>query len=484
MKKTFYAVLIIVFCCIAACSEQKTERDRQLALIDSLSRQNQVDTAKLLLNTSEIQQQTQSEIAISNILSVRLYGTQTFADKLDSMLNYSENYFKSVNDNIHLAEVYLYKGDGCFLFKNEFDSSAYYIQQCKQLAEAQQDYYILSQVYWYQIFLHMRSGAIEDMKQDAEMQSFYAEKSKNNRQRAYAALNRVNALKYANETDKLNIYLDAAINWSAYLRKNDLAFIYNAYGELELHNNPDKAKDYFLKALELSPDSKLTSKNLAQLYLKQGDIKQAEQLCKECSEAAFWPEDKIDILTILADCKIASNDLPQAIELLKEIIAEKDSIIKRIQNSKQDYSHSETKIVQNKDTETNTTERIILLIIITALTLFLIRALISIHRLQQLVKYEKMKNHPGENLYNELMEDRPIGQWDKKTQEDFLAFYRENHPEKFELIETNYNRLSPREKIILILIERGKTQSEIQNILTMSESAYYTAISRIKKNKK
>ncbi len=486
MRKLFRVALIIVFCCIAACSEQKTKGYKQLEKADSLSRHDNYDSAKSIIASMDTTKLTTEEKALFNILSIRLYGSRHFKSKLDTMLKYSERYFQSINDSTHLAEVYIYKGDGCYLFKPGFDSSAYYIAEGKKLASQKvPDHFLLSQIYWYQIFLHGLSGDYQEMVNDAEQQTSHAEKSGSKRQAAYAALNTVSALKYANQTDKLDLPTQAALNWSKYLRPNDIAYIYSIYGESFINNNLEAAKDNFYKALTIQPDSKTAQTNLARLYLKQGKIKQADSLCQECLDIS-WSEDKIDLLTIYADCKIATNHLNEAIEIQKNIISEKDSIINR--NKKHYAKNAILKSQPKESTENNNQWLYFALVGVLAISTIVFIILFFIQK-KKAKELETKANcglpHPKEELFIETLEGkngRNMTQWNKKMQLDFIDYYRNIHPEIIEQIETEFHPLTPTLMIFQIL-STIKEPKEIQSIMGITESSYYSNISRIKTKK-
>ena len=497
MKDSIIAVLTIVFCCIAACSEQKEEREPkteryiQLTHVDSLSRYNNIDSAKIIFGTIDTSKYTEAEISLFNLLSFRLYGTTKYQSSLDTMLNFSEYCFKKTHDTIHLAETYLFKAEVCFLYKDDYDRSEYYAEKCRKLASnGKPDHYLLSQVYWLRIHLNMLSADILQSIDDVQQEALHAEKSLNNRQIAYGALNTVIVLKQAGETDQLRLHLQAALNWAEYLRPDDVAYLYNVYGELALDTKPEIAKEHFRKALDLCPSFSLTKKNLALLYLNQGDYIKAEALCAECTDT-YWPEDKIELLKVIAGCKIAANNLPEAIEIQKNLTAQKDSIIKRIQGRMH-------KTIYPDDEETNTSNNqpneqtpiplnIWTIVLIATTILFATLYLLSrkkIKQLQKQIEYENHNNSFGEQLYSDFIEGKKISQWDKKSQSVFLDQFRANNPGKLEDLESKYQNLTPREKIMLLLKKQGATQKEITERFKLSDAAYYTAISRINKAKK
>ena len=490
MKNIISAALIIVLCSIAACTEQKTERYKQLETVDMLSRYDKYDSAKIIIDSICIEQLTEGEKALYNILTLRLYNILNYQTTLDSMLDCSEKYFKSTNDSTHLAEVYIHKGGGCYMYKKDYDSSAYYIEIGKKLADQEEpDHYLLSQIYWYQILIHALSGEYQKMLQDAEQQTYHAEKSGNKRQVAYAALNTVTALRYANEPDKLDLPLQAALNWSKYLQPQDIVYIYNIYAELAMDDKPETAKENLDKALAIQPDSKITRENLARLYLKQGKIKEAEAICSQCSDIN-WSEDKVNVLTILADCKIASNNLTEAIKIQKNIISEKDSIIKRINNHKPKnaiLSSTPNETKETKETkETNNTLIMRVLICVFAISTIFFAVLFIIQKQKTKALETKVHDnnpHPQEKTFIEILEGKDnMSQWNKKMQLDFIDYCRDLHPEILNQIETEYQTLTPTLMIFQIL-SKLKDPKEIQNIMGITESSYYSNISRIKTKK-
>lgn len=486
MRNLFEAALIIVFCSVAACSEQKTDVYKQLVTADSLSRHDQYDSAKTLLASMDTTKLTTEEKALFFILTIRINGTSLYESKLDTMLKFSERYYISTNDSTHLAEVYIHKCDGCYFYKPDHDSSAYFLEKGKKLANQKApDHFLLSLIYWYQIYIHALTGDYQEMVKDAEMQSLHAEKSGSKRQTAYAALNTVSALNYANQTDKLDLHIQAALNWSKYLRPYDIAFIYSIYGDLFLNNNPTAAKNNFDKAFAIQPNSKIAQKNLARLYFKQGKIKQADSLCQKCLDIN-WSEEKIDLLTIYADCKIATNHLNEAIEIQKNIISEKDSIINR--NKKHYAKNAILKSQPKESTENNNQWLCFALVGVLAISTIVFTILFFIQR-KKAKELETKANcglpHPKEELFIETLEGKDgknMTQWNKKMQLDFIDYYRNIHPEIIEQIETEFQPLTPTLMIFQILTTI-KEPKEIQSIMGITESSYYSNISRIKTKK-
>ncbi len=499
MKNTLKTVLIIVFCCFAvACSTQKTEIYKKLEIVDMMSREDKYDTAISILDSLSSSQLTECESALYNLLLIRLHGTHNYADVFDSIINISERYFKSTDDIKHLSETYLLKGFGFFTFHDQIDSCIYFFDKGSNLAESIQDNFLLSQAYWYKIHLYMWIGDIKKVQKMAEMQCEYANKAQNQRQLAYAALNKSTIQKEMGDTAEAIMNFNEALIHRKFLRANDIVFIYSGLGELTINSNIEAAKTYFENALKIDPDSKLLKKDLALLKLKQGNINEAVNICPNYSENV-WSEDKIDLLKIQLGCKMAENNLSEVINLQNTIISEKDSIIKRIQDN-MSYCSLET-----PEDEPKSDNQILLLVIIIPFVILLIIAIIIILRLRKkqqkskeqikILEYElstinnelatekelnKKIKHPGKELYDKIMEGKDCSQWNKPEMVCFLELYNVLYPEIVEKIDSEYENLSARDKIILILLEIGKPKEEILKTLGLSDSCYQTTMSRIK----
>lgn len=498
MKDTFKAILIIVLFYFVACSDKKTERYRQLETVDIMSRENKIDSAIYLLDSTGTTLQNKSDSALYILLSIRLKDNLIYDSSTIYLLNKSEKYFYSTNDLKHLTEVYLIKGYYNFLFSDQLDSCQYYFEKGTDLAEQLSDNYLLSKACWYRLHFYLWIGESTQAKDMIEKQGEYAKKANNNQQIAYAALNKATYSKMYGDTANANIDLHDALTLRDYLKPKDIAFIYNGLGELNIGINMESAKIYFEKGLEIDPDSKLSKKNLARIYLYQGNVTEAEKLCKECFDAA-WSESRTELLQIQIGCKMAENNLNEVINLQKQIIAEKDSMIKRIQDQKKHYSFSITKEEAKSD------NNLLLLVISISLGILLIIAFVIVYNLSK--KQNKSKElineleknlsainkelaiekelnkrikNPGKELYNKIMADENCSQWNKPEMVCFLEYYNILHPKVLEKIESEYDNISTRDKIILLLIEIGKPKETILETFGLTESAYQTTMSRIK----
>ncbi|MBO5583002.1 MAG: tetratricopeptide repeat protein [Prevotella sp.] len=86
----------------------------------------------------------------------------------------------------------------------------------------------------------------------------------------------------------------------------------------------------------------------------------------------------------------------------------------------------------------------------------------------------------GKKLYEEILEQGgKTSKWFKKDFEAFCEYYRTIDPEFFVMLESTYDRLTPRQVFIKILDHKNYTEEQILEIMCMSEGTLRTNRSRI-----
>ncbi|MBR4677372.1 MAG: tetratricopeptide repeat protein [Bacteroidales bacterium] len=531
MKKLNIIAIFILFFTLTACFKKKSDLYRKLENVDYLIRNNQRDSAESIFNALDMANAEGKEITLYKTIYVRLSGVYNYIVNIDSSYSFSERYFENKNDKAYLSEFYLNKSSYC-IYKDMYDSAAYYLTKSEELATEIIDYYLLARIYWDKISFYLLMCDYENVKMCAELQLFYAEKSKNQRQIAYATLNKAIAYQTLSQNDSASIFLHAALLLDKYMKPKDIAFIYNSLGELTLDKAPNIAKDNFEKALKLYPNYQQAKINLAKVYLMNNDIPQAETLCDECLNSD-WAENRIEVLKILCQCKFTQNNINEAFRIQEKIIAEQDSMGKRVEKTRvlplEYYTSAkiETKVTNYWLYLFLLIGLVCIMLIIRNLTKLKIRkynelqetlknSLLKTNSLQELAyKQEKEIEHiqkendeqsqcilqlekqlrdemqrnqnlknSGESLYNQLVSNQPIISWTTSDMVNFIEYYRTLKPDFVETLDNDYKKLTPRYKIILVLEDMGKTIEEIMPIMSFGENAYYSAKSRINGAKK
>lgn len=500
MTKLNKIIIILFFITPTSCFEKNTGLYQIIADVDTLIRQNQRDSAKALFGTLDTTNAKRNEIAYYNILANRLKTIDK--NNIDSLLHIAENYYKTTNEKSKLSEVLLWKSTHYFKDKDMYDSALYFWGKSNKLALEANDYYLSAQIYYLKGIFHKYERNMVNAKIASDLQMLYAEKSGNKRQIAYATLDKAIIYKDLNETDSAKTWLRLALLTANDIEPYDMAFIYNALGELTDREDSMIAKDNFLKALEIYPIIPAQI-NLAKAYLNENNFAQAETICNKGLQYE-WPETKIDFLKILCQCKRLQNDNDAAINIQDRIISEKDSIIEILSTENKQIALRQYSNLKSKqpDDETNHT-----LLILIALFVGVIICGAYYHRTKQRNLHNEINNRDneiqtlkqrlaeentktnafvasGEKLYKHIISNGSIVSWTPDDMVNFIEYYRTLKPEFVKTLESGYHKLTPRYKIILTLEDLGKSIDEIQQIMSFGESSYRSAKSRINTQKK
>ncbi len=493
MKKLNTIIKILLIITLTSCFEKNTGLYQIIADVDTLIRQNQRDSAKALFGTLDTTNAKRNEIAYYNILANRLKTIDK--NNIDSLLHIAENYYNTTNEKSKLSEVLLWKSTHYFKDKDMYDSALYFWGKSNKLALEANDYYLSAQIYYLKGIFHKYERNMVNAKIASDLQMLYAEKSGNKRQIAYATLNKAIIYKDLNETDSAKTWLRLALLTANDIEPYDMAFIYNALGELTDSEDSMIAKDNFLKALEIYPIIPAQI-NLAKAYLNENNFAQAETICNKGLQYE-WPETKIDFLKILCQCKRLQNDNDAAINIQDKIISEKDSIIEILSTENKQIALRQYNNLKSKqpDDETNHT-----LLILIALFVGVIICGAYYHRTKQRNLHNEIQTlkqrlaegntktnafvASGEKLYKHIISNGSIVSWTPDDMVNFIEYYRTLKPEFVKTLENEYHKLTPRYKIILTLEDLGKSIDEIQQIMSFGESSYRSAKSRINSQKK
>lgn len=241
--------------------------------------------------------------------------------------------------------------------------------------------------------------------------------------------------------DSARIWFTAALILSD--APKDKAEIYNKLGLLADKTDSITAKEYFQKSLDIYPNG-TAKKNLLKINLCESDSTVAEIILKQ------------DLLI--------------------------DSLI---------FENKKLALLQDKKNHNSNSAFWIAVLLLGVIIFGVIKNLTDkkkIKKLEKQLKEETQKNlnfkNSGEILYNHVVNNKPIAKWTTADMVNFIEYYRIINPDFVEDLDNNYNKLSPRYKIILILEDMKKSIDEIKIIMSFEETSYYSAKSRINGAKK
>ena len=85
----------------------------------------------------------------------------------------------------------------------------------------------------------------------------------------------------------------------------------------------------------------------------------------------------------------------------------------------------------------------------------------------------------GKELFSQILADKKIGRWSKDDYQYFIEYYQTLDFLFVYSFETDYIRLTDRQKVFLILQHIPKTKEQIMQIMTIEESSFRSMKSRI-----
>ena len=85
----------------------------------------------------------------------------------------------------------------------------------------------------------------------------------------------------------------------------------------------------------------------------------------------------------------------------------------------------------------------------------------------------------GKELFSQILADKKIGRWSKDDYQYFIEYYQTLDFLFVYSFETDYIRLTDRQKVFLILQHIPKTKEQIMQIMTIEESSFRSTKSRI-----
>ena len=301
-------------------------------------------------------------------------------------------------------------------------------------------------------------------------------------------------------------------------------YFYYEYAELICDEDDVLAEQLVLKSFE-TDEFRQAYSLLGRIYLKRGNEEKAKMYFDKSSEGSYWVENEDRNNRYLHEYYAAKNDYRLAYDYALKMACAKDSLLDCLQ-------YDTTRITQVKfaddieklQLESVLQQRIFLIILISAIVLAaLVSALYyqksklaerarKISEAQQTINSYNQKINAlqhsntqtdqneiaflrqkvsaleskfsdiyvrGKELYGQILADQKIGRWSKDDYQYFIEYYQTLDFLFVYSFETDYVRLSDRQKVFLILQHISKTKEQIMQIMTIEESSFRSMKSRI-----
>lgn len=492
----------------------------QLEEIDSLITHEQYDSAFVRIDAVDTTTFSQEEYAhYYLLLSLKSYLRQQ-QDTADMIAKIVIPYYSSTGNHEKLAECYYYQAYGC-LYENKLPQAVALYKKAEEQAALTHNnrlHYKIAQSLSY----------VNEVSGNHLLQLDYAQRSLvtakavgNGKWLAYANSMVAIAHSELQNEDSAIIYMRQALPYSQYIEKADLpAFLTNVAYTFK-YSQPDSAKKYLWESLSLQEHSN-TLQHLADIYYKEGKHDEAYQLLKRALVLDNGTA-KDNILHNLLEYDVEHGRTDSVCEKVNEIIMIKDSLLSRLMNDtikdmQLRFDH-ETAIHRQETVTANWQKGLLIAFIL----ILLLTTYIAIKRYREKIKMreaqmqindymnrirelertgknaseeidklnkeirtlmnnEAPKLKQGRMLYEHIKNNGTLSSWSHKELDLFINYYTAiDFKTVNRLTKTQRKeKLTTHQLFYLLLIEMGKTDEEIANIIGISNSGVRTLKARTK----
>lgn len=520
MKSIFLFIGLLLF---VGCGQ--TFHSKELETADSLMTAYKVDSAKQLLSHQDTLKMSDADKYYYMLLWEELqYKEYNPIDlhKVKKFLTYFEqggNLNKQIRASLCLANALWDDG--------REDSAVYYAKTAEHKARKANDTDMLMKAYNFLMYANGESGnnrtAIDYCKKLLET----AQRVNNKHEIGYAY--DMMALAYAKigRRDSFLFYIEKTVPYIEYQPKAEQPYFYNNLASAYYYKGDAKMQEYYLrKGLQIQPLPLLYG-NLANLYVNEGRLKDAEQLWGNALSTSSG-KDLIAAMKFYAQWLKESGRMDEYGEINHKIIQLKDSMDKASQTERvkavQDDFEKETEA--SEWTATIWTTAAVAVVLLTLLTSYYLlrrhKLQREIHRLGSQVKVNEellqqhadqlqalrkkqgasqrkvkrletkmadLRNHQDELLakgklhFEEIVQGGRTVTWKKDDFLCFVEYYGLEHSEFVTALNQQYDGISPSQKCFLVLLNMGKTDDEVSHIMNLTPSAMRMTRSRINKRR-
>lgn len=439
----------------------------------------------------------------------------------DSVMNLPISFYGKTRDKERLCDAYYYKAEydiGKGLYEQAIILGKKAENLANQTGNVGQQYKIIELIAYINGICGNYDLELQNAKRTLEI-AFKA----NKKEWIVSSYSKISeAYQYLEEKDSAIIYADKVIEHLNDVSKKELPYFLNSVGFAYMAKDTEKAKQYLQMSLSYRPLSR-TMENLAYIYKLEGKEDMAYDLWKQ----ALLVEDNIppaNILYNILQYDLSHNNIDSTCSRLYDIVFIKDSLNnvlkdRTIQKIQQEYDE---KAVQEKH------KQVVLQWVATALTLVVIILLLlgyiryrqykaklllaeqqmliinyldeinrledqSVDNKQQIAELNKKINdlieqdsprlYHGKMLYDQVMQNGATVKWTQDDFKCFIDFYKASDFACYARIMRKHRNETTHNIFFLILLEMGKEDKDIRQIMNISQEGIRSIRHRIKKKK-
>lgn len=524
MKKAILALLVITSILLVGCNEGKVFE--RLAQIDTLLVHDKVDSAlhqltNIPLKTIHNHADSAYYFLLLTEANYRALGPN-YSNR--TAINFCVDYYKNSPDNEKQARAYYYKGVTGYPKAQNRKETILLIKQAEEKAEKTKNLLLRHKIY--ETLSHYNSAFYEK-----ELALFYAKKAlqvakelNDNERIAIAFLYMAGNYSFSGKMDSLAMCVQQCLSLADYINEKNKAYLYTRMGELYSEKEPEMAKKYLLKAIDIYPQL-WTYLALSNIYLKEKNVEEVHNIWSKALQMNESTEARIDIFKAMRQQSIEMKDFEQANALADSILdwqqrfskaQEQDRILeiqakydkeaaeKEFWNAVKTWglgiialiaavigilSYLSYKGMKNKK---ELAENKIQLEAYTKKATELENdgkaSATEINKLHQKID-ELTKRHSGilakgKELYEAIEQGGTTVRWGKGDFINYLEYYKLKDLPFVNEMETEYERLSPKNIFFAVLEHELKSDEDIQRIMGISESTLRSTRSRINSKKR
>lgn len=489
---------------------QNNKFNVKLAMIDTLVMKEQFDSAFYLLNMMEEPSRNNDDRAHYNLLRVQLsYLVDKPLSVSDSLLDIIISYYEKNGDYEKLADAYYYKGIG-FCKRKDYQNGIIQYKKAEQYAEKgnylRQKYKISEGI----SFINRIYANYDVQLIYAQKALLFSEKINNKRWIAYSYYWLSSAYYNMEKDDSVMYYLGKMLPYVDYVDEKNRPIFLSNIGFMLRDNNPKEAIKYLESSLKYKELTN-TYEYLAEIYYDEGDMEKAYMLRKKALTVQdATPKD--DILHNIIEYDMERGKTDSICERINEIIAIRDSIDAKLKNDtiKDLQTRFDHEVAMREKDQTVIRWQWIAIILVVLLLLVVVYYLVrkyqarillqksqmqindymeqirelksdkgdqttEITRLNKEVKRIMDERSPrlsqGRMLYDKIVRSEKMSRWQKDDVRKVIEYCTAINYRMVNRLKSvpRQHQLTPHQLLYLILVEMGKSDLEILQILSISK---------------
>lgn len=515
-RYTEYLLILATVIAMGCEGERVTEKLEQ---IDSLLVHDQVDSALVRLSDLDLSFFDQADSAYYYLIQTEAHYRANALTLEDSIVNYSLKYYERSHNNEKKARAHYYNSVTSLYLNNNLTTSIFLIKQAEGYAEQTNDLLLKHKIYEKLAYYNGRAYEYKLALLYAKKALRVARVLNDKNRQAIALIYMAGYYHGLGQMDSLAVCVQECLPLTDYIREIDKAYLYSRIGELYAETEPDLAKKYLQKAIDIHPQL-WACLALSNVYLKDNDYDRAQEIWTGALQMNESTKGKLDILKAMRQQCLERKDFKQANGLADSIIEMEGRFYEGLRKNQiaeiQAKYDKETAVRDLREKYMTGGFGLLALVTIVVVVLgyksrqgmkarkelaetrlqleaYTKRAVelessgkanaSEINRLHEKIN-ELTHRHSGilakgKELYDAIKAGGTTVRWGKDDFINFLEYYKMKDLPFVNEMETGYNRLSPKYIFFAVLEHEGYHDKEIQRIMGVSESTLRSTRSRI-----